>query len=275
MMPERNGRHHRRRVVVTGIGLITPVGNEVKTFWDNVSKGRSAAAPITRFDTSKLPVRIGAEVKDFSISRYAAIRDSRLDRTVQFGVAAATLALRDSGYEVGNLADTRTGIVEGTTISGAESILKSQQKFLEKNDYKRLHPYNIVSGYCGEGSSAISQYLGLKGAAITYCSGCASGNDAIGHATNLIKSDQFDLMVAGGSEQMQEMLFLGFCRLRSMPENDGEPFRAMKPFDRNRGFGIPGPRRTRSRVKPRCADLRGSTRARSHFRGVSSDRPRT
>src|SRR6478735_11322462 len=103
MSNDRSDQRRRRRVVVTGIGLITPVGQDVKTFWSNVSQGRSAAAPITKFDTSKLPVKIGAEVRNFSISRYAAIRDSRLDRTVQFGVAAATVALKDSGFEVGSL----------------------------------------------------------------------------------------------------------------------------------------------------------------------------
>ncbi len=217
--------------------MITPAGKDLATFWGNVCQGRSAAAPITKFDTSKLPVKIGAEVRDFAISSYASIRENRLDRTVQFGVAAATLAMRDAGISKEQAGSTRAGIVEGTTISGAESILKSQQKFLEGNTYKRLHPYNVVSGYCGEGSSAISMELGLRGAAITYCSGCASGNDAIGHAFKLIQQDQFDVMLAGGSEEMVEMLHLGFCRLRAMSEHNDDPHGSMRPFDKTRdGF---------------------------------------
>ena len=233
----REEQSRRRRVVVTGVGVISPAGNDAAALWRSVSEGRSAAAPITKFDTSRLPVKIGAEVRDFRIGDYIRAKTNRLDFSIQYGIAAAATALRDSGLDARKAAD-RIGIVEGTTISGTESTLKTQRSFLDADgDYRKLHPYNVVAGYCGEGSSTISMQLGIQGAAITYCSGCASGNDAIGHAMKLIQSDQFDAMVAGGSEHMVEMLHVGFCRLGAMSEHGGDPHKAMKPFDRGRdGF---------------------------------------
>jgi len=226
-----------RRVVVTGLGVISPNGNHVEEFWSNISRGFSASAPVTKFDVSRLPVKYAAEVTGFKLSDFADSRDNRLDLTIQFGIAAAAQAVENARLDLSTLDSARVGIVEGTTISGSESVLKSQRTFLASGDYRRLHPFNVVAGYCGEGSSAISQHLKVRGAAITYCSGCSSGNDAIGHAAELIRRDEADVMIAGGSEEMQEMLFLGFCKLRSMSERVGMPSEAMRPFDRNRdGF---------------------------------------
>lgn len=226
-----------RRVVVTGMGVISPNGNRIEEFWGNISRGRSGAAPVTKFDVSRLPVKYAAEVTGFSLGDYAKTRASKLDLTIQFGLAAAIQATENANLDLSTLDSERIGIVEGTTISGSESVLKTQRTFLDTGDYRRLHPYNIVAGYCGEGSSAISQHLKIRGAAITYCSGCSSGSDAIGHAAELIRNDEFDVMLAGGSEEMQEMLFVGFCKLRSMSEREGVASDAMRPFDRNRdGF---------------------------------------
>lgn len=226
-----------RRVVVTGIGVIAPNGNTVSTFWDSVSTGASAAAPVQKFDVKKLPVKYAAEVSGFRLSDYVDAKDGRYDRTIQYGLGASSQALKDSGLNMDSVDPERVGIVEGTTISGSESVMKTQEIFLRTGDYRKVHPYNVVAGYCGEGSSMISQHLGIKGAAITYCSGCASSNDAIGHAAKLIRYDEFDVMLAGGAEEMHEMLFVGFCRLKSMSLWTGVPGRAMRPFDRLRdGF---------------------------------------
>ena len=227
-----------RRSVVTGIGVITPSGLEIAPFWNNVVHGISAAAPITRFDASKLPVRIAAEVKDFNLSNYLPdVREKRLDRTIQYAVAAAACALKDSGVNLANLDPDRAGVVEGTTISGAASVLKSYTSFLADKSYRSMHPYNIVAGYCGEGSSSISLYLGVRGPVMTYCSGCASGNDAIGHGARMVQQDELDVVIAGGSDEIVEMLHVGFCKLRSMSEHNEDPQRAMRPFDRKRdGF---------------------------------------
>jgi 3-oxoacyl-[acyl-carrier-protein] synthase II len=228
-----------RRVVITGMGVISPSGKDLETFWGNVRGGISAAAPVSRFDTSRLPVKIAAEVRDFDINQYIKSRKpGRFDLTIQYGVAAATLAVRDSGLDLRALDPDRVGVVEGTTISGMESIIKTRDTFVKSDgNFRALHPYNLVAAYCGEGSSTISLHLGIQGHAVTYCSGCASGNDAIGHGLRLIRGDEVDVAVAGGADETMEMLHIGFCRLRAMTEQTGKPGEAMRPFDRTRdGF---------------------------------------
>jgi 3-oxoacyl-[acyl-carrier-protein] synthase II len=228
-----------RRVVITGMGVISPCGKDLKEFWKNIREGNSAAAPVTRFDASDLPVKIAAEVKDFDVTNYLKTNKAgRFDRTVQYGVAAATLAASDAKIALTELDPDRLGVVEGTTISGAGSIIKARDSFKSHDDnYRSLHPYNVVAGYCGEGSSTIGLHLGIRGHAMTYCSGCASGNDAIGYAAHMIRSDEVDVIVAGGSEETMEMLHAGFCRIRAMTEHNHDPRAAMRPFDKSRdGF---------------------------------------
>jgi len=228
-----------RRVVITGMGVISPSGKDLKEFWTNVREGNSAAAPVTRFDASDMPVKIAAEVKDFDVTDYLKTNKAgRFDRTVQYGVAAASLAAQDANIALGELDPDRLGVVEGTTISGAGSIIKARDSFKSHDEnYRSLHPYNVVAGYCGEGSSTIGLHLGIRGHAMTYCSGCASGNDAIGYATHMIRSDEVDVIVAGGSEESMEMLHAGFCRIRAMSEHNEDPHSAMRPFDKTRdGF---------------------------------------
>jgi len=221
------------------MGVICPSGQDLVRFWENVRGGISAAAPIGRFDTSNLPVKIGAEVKGFELGRY--LKDRKLNRftyTVQYGLAAATLAVKDSGIDLASLEPDRAGVVEGTTVSGSESMIRLRDTFVESQaNYRALHPYNVVACYCGEGSSTIGLQLGIHGPTLTYCAGCASGNDAIGYAARMIRDDDADVIVAGGSEEMVEMMHVGFCRLRAMSEKGGDPARAMCPFDRSRdGF---------------------------------------
>ena len=177
----------QRRVVITGMGVISPSGQDLVRFWENVRGGVSAAATISRFDASKLPVKVGAEVKDFDIGRFTSAKKfGHYELTVQFGVAAATLAVRDSGVDFGKMDPDRTSVVEGTTISGAVSVINLRDSYnSSQHNYRALHPYDVVGGYCGEGSSTISLLLGIHGNAVTYCSGCASGNDAIGYAAKM------------------------------------------------------------------------------------------
>jgi 3-oxoacyl-[acyl-carrier-protein] synthase II len=228
-----------RRVVITGMGVISPSGKDLISFWDNLRNGVSSAGPVSRFDASRLPVKISSEVRDFEASNYIKSRKpGRFDLTIQYGVAAATLAVQDSGVDLQSLDSDRIGVVEGTTISGAESIIKARDSYSNnEGNFRALHPYNVVAGYCGEGSSTISLHLGVQGHAVTYCSGCASGNDAIGYALRMIQCDDVDVAVAGGSEETMEMLHAGFCRVRAMSEKKGNPAEAMCPFDRSRdGF---------------------------------------
>ncbi len=233
---------HERRVVITGMGVISPSGNDLKTFWTNVRGGISAAAPITRFDASHFPTTIAAMVKNFDVSDFIKTRKpGRLGLIIQYGVSAATLALRDAGIDLNGLDADRVGVVEGTTMSGEESSVRLHASYMTGNsNFRALHPYNVVSSYCGEGSSMISMHLGIHGHAITYCSGCASGSDAIGHAARMIQLDDLDVALAGGAEEIFELLHAGFCRVRAMTERRGSPAEAMRPFDRTRDGFLPG-----------------------------------
>ena len=221
------------------MGVISPAGKDLKTFWNNVRNGVSAAATVSRFDASKLPTKIAAEVKDFDVSQFIRSRKpGRFDMTIQYGVAAASLALEDSGVDIHKLDPDRVSVVEGTTVSGMESIVKVRDSYVEHNgNFRALHPYNLIASYCGEGSSTISLHLGIRGHALTICSGCASGSDAIGYAMRTIQLDEADVALAGGAEGMIDMLHIGFCRMLAMTEQSGEPKEAMRPFDRKRdGF---------------------------------------
>jgi 3-oxoacyl-[acyl-carrier-protein] synthase II len=221
------------------MGVISPNGHDLVRFWENVRGGISAAAPVTRFDASKLPVKIGAEVKDFDIKRFENGKKlGRYDLTVQYSIAAAVLAVKDAGIEVQAMDPDRISIIEGTTMSGSDSIVKTRDRYTSNdNNYRSLHPYNLVASYCGEGSSTVGLRLGIRGHSVTYCSGCASGNDAIGYGADMVRSDEVDVSVAGGSEESFEMMHVGFCRLGAMTEHTGEPARAMRPFDKTRdGF---------------------------------------
>jgi 3-oxoacyl-[acyl-carrier-protein] synthase II len=226
---------HERRVVITGIGVIAANGLNVAAFWDSLRAGRSGVAPTTRYDVSKLPVKVSAEVKKFDLRNYLdAPKLSHLELTVQYGLAAASSAVNDAKLEIDQIDPDRIGVVEGTTTSGAANVLKVQQSMLKK---EKIHPYDAIGGYCGEGSSRIGMSLGIRGHALTYCSGCASGSDAIGYAWRTVKDDDLDVMIAGGSDAVFEAQHFGFCRLGAMSELADSPESAMRPFDRTRdGF---------------------------------------
>jgi 3-oxoacyl-[acyl-carrier-protein] synthase II len=228
-----------RRVVITGLGVISPSGNDLAAFWSNVSRGLSAAGPVTRFDVSKLPTKIAAEVKNFDGAQFFKTKKpGRFELTVQYSVAAATLAVGDAGVDFNLMNSERACVIEGTTLSGAHSVVQVASTYANaEQSYRALHPYNVIGGYCGEGSSTISLMLGIRGYAMTYCSGCASGNDAIGHAFRSVQNDEADVAVAGGTEELHELLHVGFCRIRSMSVRNDSPATAVRPFDRNRdGF---------------------------------------
>jgi 3-oxoacyl-[acyl-carrier-protein] synthase II len=229
------GEHHRRRAVITGIGVIAANGKTLKDFWKTIREGVSGCGPVTRYDVSGLPVKASAEVKDFRLEDHADVaKPQRLDLTVQYGLAAASEAVADSKLDLTGMNPDRVAVVEGTTTSGASNVLRVFDSMQNK---QKIHPYHAIGGYCGEGSSAIGMLLGIHGHALTYCSGCASGNDAIGFASRSVWDDEVDVAIAGGSDAMFEAQHHGFCRLRAMSEIDAEPEELMRPFDRSRdGF---------------------------------------
>jgi len=229
---------NRRRVVITGMGVIAPNGCSLTEFWRTIRDGISAAGPVTRFDTSKVPNKIACEIKDFDASRYMEFKKARrFDRSIQYGLAAAVQAVEDAAIDFGASDPDRVGIVEATSVSGMESTLTAHLAFLSKG-YRGMSPFTFLNAYCGGGSGETAIELGIKGHAITYCSGSCSGNDAIGYALQMIQSDDVDVMVAGGTEApLLEGFWSGFCVTDVMTRHNETPKEAMRPFDKTRdGF---------------------------------------
>ena len=227
-----------RRVVITGMGVIAPNGCDLPTVWHSVTKGVSAAAPVSRFDASDLPNRVACELKNFESSRYMDGKKARrFDLSIQYGIAASQLASRDAGIDFADIDPDRVGVVEGTSVSGMESSFKGQTAY-EGRGFRSMSPFTLINAYCGGGSGEIALELGIKGLAVSYSSGSASGNDAIGYALNMIQHDEADVMVAGGAEApLLAPLFGAFCLTKVMTARNDEPQRAMLPFDRTRdGF---------------------------------------
>jgi 3-oxoacyl-[acyl-carrier-protein] synthase II len=227
-----------RRVVITGIGVVAPNGCDLDTFWNSVRTGTSAAAPVTRFDVSQLPNKVACEVTQFDAGRFMdAKKAKRFELSIRFGIGAARMAAKDAGVDFSKLDPDRAGIVEGTTVSGMESSFKGQTTF-EQRGYRHMSPFTLINAYCGGGSGEIALELGIKGHAISLSTGSASGNDAIGHAFDLIQHDEADVFVAGGAESpILAPLWGAFCLTKVMTARNDEPKGAMRPFDRTRdGF---------------------------------------
>ena len=234
----KNCSEGRRRVVITGMGVIAPNGEDLDAFWRTVRDGISAAGPITRFDTAAYPTKVGCELRGFDPARYMDRKKARrLDPFIQYGIAASLQAARDANLNFSEMDPDRAGLVEASSLGGIESSLKGHVLFLEKG-YKSISPFHLINSYSGGGSGEIALELGIKGFAVTYSSGSASGSDVLGYAMRMIKDDEVDVMVAGGSEApLVEASWGMFCQTRVMTRHNDEPAKAMRPFDRTRdGF---------------------------------------
>ena len=228
----------QRRVVITGMGVIAANGRDLDAFWSSIRDGISAADKVARFDVSKLPTQIAAEIRDFDANRYMDLKTARrLDRSLQYAVAAARLAVEHLNIDFADVDPDRIGVVEGTTLSNNETAFRTEEAYAKKG-YRGISPLALINGYCGGGSGEIANELGIKGHAITCCSGSASGNDAVGYAFNMIRNDEVDVMIAGGAEApLLPSVMGGFSLNKLMTRQNDTPHEAMKPFDRNRdGF---------------------------------------
>lgn len=228
----------KRRVVVTGIGLVTPLGTGVNKSWEALCKGSPGIGRITRFDPSELPSQIAAEVKDFDPADFIEKKEiKKMDRFIQFGVAAAKMAVEDARLEItGSMAD-RAGVYVGAGIGGLPAIESNHIKFLE-GGIKKLTPFfipmviiNLVSGH-------IAIMVGAKGPNSSVVTACATGTHAIGDAFKIIQRGDADLMIAGGTEStISPLAVAGFCAMRALSVRNDEPEKASRPFDAMRdGF---------------------------------------
>ncbi len=227
-----------RRVVVTGMGVIAPSGKDLVTFWESIRDGRSGTAPLTRFDSTNFPSRVAAEVKKFELGKYTEPKKARrFDLSIQYGIAAAKLALDDAKGDLLTRHPERIGIIEGTSVSGMESSFKGQTAF-ENRGYRGMSPFTLINAYTGGGAGEIALELGIQGHAASYSSGSASGNDVMGYALRMIRDDEVDVMFAGGAEApILAPLWGAFCLMKVMSTSNATPATAMRPFDVTRdGF---------------------------------------
>jgi 3-oxoacyl-[acyl-carrier-protein] synthase II len=227
-----------RRVVITGLGVITPLGCDLDVFWQNLLAGKSGIGPITRFDTTGFDSKIAGEVKDFQPDRYMPAKETRrTDRFVHYAVGAARLAVADAKLELDKEDLVRVGCIVGSGIGGMETI-EDQAHTLFNKGPGRVSPFMIPMLIVNMASGYISMLLGVKGPNLAVVSACATATHAIGEAARAIVHNDADVMIAGGSEAaITRMGYAGFCSMRAMSTRNDEPTRASRPFDAGRdGF---------------------------------------
>jgi 3-oxoacyl-[acyl-carrier-protein] synthase II len=224
-------------VAVTGLGAVTPLGNDWRSTWDAAVSGRSGIDFISTFDTSEFPVRIAAEVKDFDPTAVVGPREARrLDRNVLLSVAAATEAVGDASLD-GAYEPSRVGVLFGTAIGGILGIAEQHRLLVERGP-DRVSPYFIPSVLPDAASGQIAISLGLRGPNYAPVSACATGSTAIGEAAELIRRGDADAVLAGGAEAcLSPLILAGFCAMRGLAAEEEDPPRASRPFDATReGF---------------------------------------
>lgn len=225
------------RVVITGAGVISPLGNDAKSTWKGVKEGRLGIGLSTQFDTENIGVYMAGEVKDFDYSKYLTSREARrLDRFSQFAYVAATEALEDSGIDLEGYDRTRTGVVLGSGMGGLKTTTIEFTKLIEKGP-KAISPLFIPKSIINLAAGYISLKHDLRGPSTSVVSACASGTDALGAAYHMIKEGRCDVLLAGGSEAVIcDFAVQGFHQMQALSESR-DPKRASIPFDRDReGF---------------------------------------
>ncbi|NEW05512.1 beta-ketoacyl-ACP synthase II [Paenibacillus sp. SYP-B3998] len=227
------------RVVITGMGVVTALGQDLETFWGNLTSGKSGISSIENFDVSEYPTRIAAEVKDFNIENYVDRKDARkMDRFVQFAVAGALNALKDAKLDVKAGTDPeRVGVSVGSGIGGLNTWEEQHRILLEKGP-KRVSPFFIPMMIANMASGYISMITGAKGPNSTAVTACATGTHSIGDSFKMIQRGDADVMICGGAEAtITPIGVAGFCALRAMSTRNEEPHLASRPFDTDRdGF---------------------------------------
>ncbi|HVN63888.1 MAG TPA: beta-ketoacyl-ACP synthase II [Candidatus Binataceae bacterium] len=227
-----------RRVAVTGIGLVTPLGIGVEPNWEALTAGRSGIGPITHFDTSKFPVRIAGEVKDFKAEDWIEKRDvKKMDVFIQYSIAAAEQAMRQSGFKIDDSNADQVGVLVGVGIGGLTTIEEYHKIYLASG-VDRLSPFFIPKLISNLAPGQISMRYGARGVSFATTSACASGSHAIGEAYRMIKLGFLDAALAGGSEAaITDLGIGGFAAMRALSTRNDAPEKASRPFDKERdGF---------------------------------------
>ncbi len=228
----------RRRVVITGLGIVSPVGNSVEQAWQNILAGRSGIDRITRFDVSTFPVKIAGEVKDFDIGSYLSPKEARrMDTFIHYGMAAGIQAIKDAGLEAHPANAERIGVAIGSGIGGLPLIENTRDEFLA-GGMRKISPFFVPGSIINMISGNLSIMYGYKGPNVALVSACSTGTHSIGDAGRLIEYGDADIMIAGGAEATVSPLGLGgFCAARALSTRNDDPKTASRPWDKDRdGF---------------------------------------
>lgn len=228
----------KRRVVITGLGVIAPNGIGIDNFWDSLVHGRSGVGKITFFDASSHPSKIAAEVHGFDPLDYMDVKSARrMDRFCQFAVASTRMALDEAKLEIAGRNSERIGICLGSALGGIPSAEEQHGIFLEKG-LKRVDPLVALKIYAGGATSQVSIEFGIRGHSSTIGGACAAGVDDIGYALYAIRNNLCDVMIAGGAEApLAPLTFGSFCLIGALSKRNGDPTKASRPFDKERdGF---------------------------------------
>lgn len=230
-----------KRVVITGVGAITPIGIGKDNFWNSLLEGKSGIGYITKFDTERHETKIAAEVKDFNPQDFIDKKEARrMDRFAQYAVAATRLAIKDGNIDLDSLNRERIGVVIGSGIGGIESLESEKEKYMEKGP-GRVSPLFIPMMISNMAAGQVSMNFGLKGASMTITTACASATHAIGEAFRMIKYGIQDMVVTGGTEASITPLSLaGFSSMKALSTRNDAPEKASCPFDKERDGFIMG-----------------------------------
>lgn len=227
----------KRRVVVTGIGAVTPLGNDAETTWNNIVEGVSGIGPVTRLNADDFPAKVAAEVKEFNVENFIDKKDARkMDRFTHYAVAASLMAVKDSGLEINDENAPRVGVWIGSGIGGMETFEQQHETFMNRG-YRRVSPFFVPMMIPDMATGQVSITLGARGFNSCTVTACATGTNSIGDAFKVIQRGDADVMVSGGAEApITKMSFAGFCANTALSTNQ-DPQKASRPFDKNRdGF---------------------------------------
>lgn len=228
----------KRRIVITGMGIVSPVGNDLSTAWDNVSNGRSGIGQITGFDATNYATRIAGEVRDFDVSQWVNPKDARkMDTFIHYGIAASMMAIQDAGLEITGANAERIGVIIGSGIGGIHGIEQTAIA-LHNGGPRKVSPFYVPSTIINMLPGQLTILKGLKGPSFSAVSACASANHSIGMAMRHIQYGDADVMISGGAEfGTAPSAVAGFCSMKAMSTRNDDPARASRPWDKDRdGF---------------------------------------
>ena len=227
-----------RRVVITGLGIVSPLGNDLASNWDGIVNGRSGIGPITYFDASNFTTRIAGEVRDFDIGKWVGPKDAKkMDEFIHYGVAASMMAMEDAGLVVDESNAERIGALIGSGIGGLLGIEEQTIKYHEGGP-RKISPFYVPSTIINMLPGQVSLLTGIKGPNFSAVSACATSNHSIGMAMRMIQYGDADVMIAGGAERGASQTSVGgFCSMKAMSTRNDDPTRASRPWDKDRdGF---------------------------------------